>query len=81
MNTQKPDLVLLDIIMPGMDGYESLSILKKSQDLRHIPVIMLTSQDKLFNKIKGEMSGSDEYLTKSFDPDDLLAKVDKYLPR
>jgi len=42
---------------------------------------MLTSQDKLFNKIKGEMSGSEEYLTKSFDPDDLLTKVDKYLPR
>ena len=81
MNTEKPDLVLLDVIMPGMDGYETLSILKKSQELKHIPVIMLTSRDKLFDKIKGKMSGSDEYLTKPFDPDDLVAKVGKYLPR
>ena len=81
MNAQKPDLVLLDIIMPKMDGYETLSILKKSQELKHIPVIMLTSRDKLFDKIKGKMSGSDEYLTKPFDPDDLVAKVGKYLPR
>ena len=81
LNTQKPDLVLLDIIMPGMDGYETLSILKKSQELKHIPVIMLTSRDKLFDKIKGKMSGSEEYLTKPFDPDDLVAKVSKYLPR
>ena len=81
LNTQKPDLVLLDIIMPGMDGYETLSILKKSPELKHIPVIMLTSRDKLFDKIKGKMSSSDEYLTKPFDPDDLVAKVSKYLPR
>jgi twitching motility two-component system response regulator PilG len=81
LNTQKADLVLLDIIMPGMDGYETLSILKKSQELKHIPIIMLTSRDKLFDKIKGKMSSSDEYLTKPFDPDDLVAKVSKYLPQ
>ena len=81
MNTQKPDLVLLDIIMPKMDGYETLSIIKNNQELKNIPVIMLTSRDKLFDKIKGKMSGSNEYLTKPFDPDDLVAKVSKYLPR
>lgn len=64
-----------------MDGYETLSILKKSQDLKHIPVIMLRSLDKLFDKIKGKMSDSDEYLTKPFDPADLVAKIGKYLPR
>lgn len=47
----------------------------------HIPVIMLTSRDKLFDKIKGKMSGSNEYLTKPFDSDDLVAKVSKYLPQ
>jgi twitching motility two-component system response regulator PilG len=81
LNTQRPDLVLLDIIMPGMDGYKTLSLIKDSQELKHIPVIMLTSRDKLFDKIKGKMSGSDEYLTKPFDPDDLVTKVSKYLPR
>ncbi len=81
LNTQRPDLVLLDIIMPGMDGYKTLSLIKDSRELKHIPVIMLTSRDKLFDKIKGKMSGSDEYLTKPFDPDDLVTKVSKYLPQ
>ncbi len=81
LNTQKPDLVLLDIIMPKMDGYETLSIIKNSQEFKHIPVIMLTSRDNLFDKIKGKRSGSNEYLTKPFDPDDLVAKVSKYLPQ
>ncbi len=81
LNTQKPDLVLLDIIMPGMDGYKTLSLIKDSQEFKHIPVIMLTSRDELFDKIKGKISGSDEYLTKPFDPDDLVTKVSKYLPR
>jgi twitching motility two-component system response regulator PilG len=64
LNEVKPDLILLDIILPKMDGYKTLSILKRSDDFKHIPVIMLTSRDKLLDKIKGKMSGSEEYLTK-----------------
>ena len=67
--------------MPKMDGYETFSIIKDNQELKNIPVLMLTSRDKLFDKIKGKMSGSNEYLTKPFDFDDLVEKVSKYLPR
>jgi len=74
-----PGLVLLDIIMPGMDGYKVLSIMKGSVEYKDIPVIMLTSRDKLFDKIKGKMSGSNEYLTKPFDPDEIVARVNKYV--
>lgn len=74
-----PDLVLLDIIMPEMDGYEVLSALKKNKALKDIPVIMLTARDSLMDKIKGKMSASNEYLTKPFTPEELLAKVKKYV--
>jgi twitching motility two-component system response regulator PilG len=79
LKDERPGLVLLDIIMPGMDGYKVLSIMKESVEYKDIPVIMLTSRDKLFDKIKGKMSGSNEYLTKPFDPDEIVAKVNKYL--
>ncbi len=74
-----PDLVLLDIIMPGMDGYQVLSTLKKNKNFKNIPVIMLTAKDGLIDKMKGKMSGSDEYLTKPFTPEELMAKIRKYL--
>ena len=78
LNEKKPDLMLLDIIMPGIDGYKVLAIMKKNPEFKDIPVIMLTARDKLFDKIKGKMSGSNEYLTKPFDPDVLTARVAKY---
>lgn len=75
----KPDLILLDIIMPGIDGYKVLHALKKAEEMKDIPVIMLTSRDKLFDKVRGKMSGSDEYLTKPFKREQLLEKVNLYL--
>ena len=79
LNEERPGLVLLDIIMPGMDGYKVLSIMKQTAEFKDIPVIMLTARDKIADKIKGKMAGTSEYLTKPFDPDELLAKVNKYL--
>ena len=79
LNDRRPDLVLLDIIMPGMDGYETLSIIKRSEEFKHIPIIMLTSRDKLFDKLRGKISASDEYLTKPFAPDELVTIINKYL--
>ena len=72
-------LMLLDIVMPGMDGYKVLSIMKMSPEFKKIPVIMLTARDTLLDKLKGKMSGPAEYLTKPFDPEVLVAKVRKYL--
>ncbi|MCP3688281.1 MAG: response regulator [Gammaproteobacteria bacterium] len=74
-----PDLVLLDVILPKMDGYQVLSTMKKNSALKEIPVIMLTSRDALMDKIKGRMSATDEYLTKPVNPVELMSKVEKYL--
>ena len=79
LNDERPDLVLLDIILPGMDGYKILSFIKENSELKHIPVIMLTSKGKFFDKVKGRMAGSSEYLTKPFDPNDLAETVKKYM--
>ena len=78
-NETTPDLVLLDIIMPGMDGYQVLSTMKHNANFRNIPVIMLTAKDGLIDKVKGRMSGCNEYLTKPFTPEELTARVRKYV--
>lgn len=75
-----PDLVLLDIILPGgKDGYGILSEIRQTSGISKVPVIMLTSRDGLFDKIKGKVSDANEYLTKPFQPDELLLVVRKYL--
>ncbi len=79
LNEERPDLMLLDIIMPGIDGYKVLSMVRKHDAFKNLPVIMLTSRDGLLDKLRGKMSGSDEYLTKPFTPDQLLEKIGKYL--
>ncbi|MDH5324631.1 MAG: response regulator [Gammaproteobacteria bacterium] len=79
LRLENPDLVLLDLILPKMDGYEVLARMKKDERQKDIPVIVLTSRDTLFDKLKGKMSGTDEYLTKPFQPAELLQKIDKYL--
>ena len=79
LENEVPDLILLDIIMPGMDGYKLMSAIKEKQYLESVPIIMLTSRDKLIDKMRGKISGTDEYLTKPFKSEELMAKVDKYL--
>ncbi len=76
---EPPDLVLLDLILPKKDGYEVLASMKKSETLKNIPVIVLTSRDTLFDKLKGKMSGTDEYMTKPVDGLALKEKLKKYL--
>jgi CheY-like chemotaxis protein len=76
-----PDLVLLDLILPKLDGYEVLDIIRKDEKYKHLPVIALTSRDALFDKLKGKMRGTDEYLTKPVNPEELLDKVEKHLAR
>jgi len=75
---EKPDLILLDIIMPGIDGYEVMAKMKALPDLEKVPIIMLTSRDKLIDKMRGKISGTNEYLTKPFKSKELIEKIEKY---
>lgn len=79
IGARNPGLVLLDIVLPGRDGYEILAEIRKMPQFTKIPVIMLTSRDSLFDKLKGKVSDANEYLTKPFQPDELLTIVKKYL--
>lgn len=79
IDEERPNLVLLDIILPKMDGYRILSIIKKTPDLKDIPVILLTSKDSLMSKVKGRLAGSTAYLTKPFEPKELIETVSKYI--
>jgi CheY-like chemotaxis protein len=79
LEARNPDLILLDIILPGKDGYEILAEIRQKPMFIKLPVIMLTSRDSLFDKLKGKVSDANEYLTKPFQPDQLLMIVRKYL--
>ena len=79
LQKERPDLILLDIIMPGIDGYKVMAKIKEMDEMKNIPIIMLTSRDNLIDKMRGKISGTDEYLTKPFKSDQLIEKVNKYL--
>lgn len=79
LDKEKPDLILLDIIMPGIDGYKVMSLIKEKPGMKDIPIILLTSRDGLLDKMRGKVAGTSEYLTKPFAYEELIAKVDKYL--
>jgi len=79
--TNTPDLILLDIMMPGMDGYEVCARLKKDPVMRNIPVIMLTAKDAVREKVKGLDTGADDYVTKPFNLNELKARVKSVLRR
>jgi twitching motility two-component system response regulator PilG len=79
LNESKPDLILLDIILPKMDGYQILSIIRENPEFKTIPVIMLTSKDGIINKVKGKVAGSSAYLTKPFDPTQLVETIEKHI--
>ena len=71
----EPDVVFVDIMMPRLDGYQTCALIKKNPRLSSTPVIMLSSRDGLFDRARGRMVGSDEYLTKPFTKDSLLKTV------
>jgi twitching motility two-component system response regulator PilG len=73
-----PDVVFVDIMMPRLDGYQTCSLIKRNAKYRTTPVIMLSSKDGLFDRARGRMVGSDEYLTKPFTKDTLLTAVREY---
>ena len=75
----QPDLIFCDIMMPRLDGYQTCALIKKSSKHRDTPVIMLSSKDSLFDRARGRMVGSDEYLTKPFTKESLLRAVEAHL--
>jgi len=76
---QKPDLIFIDIMMPRLDGYQACALIKGNAKYSSTPVIMLSSKDGLFDRARGRIVGSDEYLTKPFTKDELLGAVKAYL--
>jgi twitching motility two-component system response regulator PilG len=75
----QPDLIFCDIMMPRLDGYQTCALIKKSSKHKDTPVIMLSSKDSLFDRARGRMVGSDEYLTKPFTKESLLKAVEAHL--
>ena len=71
----QPDVVLVDIMMPRLDGYQTCALIKKNPKFSATPVIMLSSKDGVFDRARGRMVGSDEYLTKPFTKETLLKAV------
>ena len=72
--------IFLDVIMPGIDGYQVCKLIKSKRSIPKTTVIMLTSKDSPFDKIRGSMSGCDAYLTKPVDEEKLLETIVKFLP-
>ncbi len=70
-----PDLIFVDIMMPRLDGYQTCSLIKHNKVFRDTPVIMLSSKDGLFDRARGRIVGSEQYLTKPFTKDELLGAI------
>ena len=73
-----PDLILLDVTMPRLDGYQLCKMVKANAKTKHVPVVMISGKDGFFDKVRGRMAGSTAYITKPFGPETLLQTVDSY---
>ncbi len=71
----KPDLVFVDVMMPRLDGYQTCALIKNNPEFKNTPVVMLTSKDSLFDRARGKLVGSDQYLTKPFSKKSLIDAV------
>jgi twitching motility two-component system response regulator PilG len=73
----KPAIIFVDIMMPRLDGYQTCALIKNNSEFKSTPVVMLSSKDGLFDKAKGRIVGSDQYLTKPFSRDELIGAIEK----
>jgi twitching motility two-component system response regulator PilG len=71
----KPDIIFVDVMMPRLDGYQTCALIKNHRDFKNTPVVMLTSKDTLFDRARGKLVGSDQYLTKPFSKKSLIEAV------
>jgi twitching motility two-component system response regulator PilG len=74
-----PDVIFVDIMMPRLDGYQTCSLIKHNRIFKDTPVIMLSSKDGLFDRARGRLVGSEQYLTKPFTKDELLGAIQRYV--
>ena len=81
VNDHTPVLIFCDILMPRLDGYQTCAIIKRNPRFAHVPVIMLSSKDGLFDKARGRMVGAEDYLTKPFTKEQLLRAVLQFSKR
>ena len=77
----QPAIIFVDIMMPRLDGYQTCALIKNNQAFKQTPVIMLSSKDGLFDRAKGRIVGSDQYLTKPFSKDELLSAIRDHVKR
>jgi twitching motility two-component system response regulator PilG len=78
INDLQPNLIFCDILMPRLDGYQTCAIIKRNARFASVPVVMLSSKDGVFDKARGRMVGSQDYLTKPFTKDQLLQTVAQF---
>ena len=78
VNDHVPQIIFCDILMPRLDGYQTCAIIKRNPRFAHVPVIMLSSKDGLFDKARGRMVGAEDYLTKPFTKEQLLRAVEQF---
>ncbi len=78
---QDPDIIFVDIMMPRLDGYQTCALIKNNNVFKRTPVIMLSSKDGLFDKARGRIVGSEQYLTKPFTKDELLGAIKTHVKR
>ena len=76
---QRPQIIFVDIMMPRLDGYQTCALIKNNQVFKHTAVIMLSSKDGLFDKARGRIVGSEQYLTKPFTREELLDAIRKHV--
>jgi Response regulators consisting of a CheY-like receiver domain and a winged-helix DNA-binding domain len=74
-----PDLIFVDIMMPRLDGYQTCALIKSNKAYSDTPVVMLSSKDGLFDRAKGRLAGSDQYLTKPFTREELLDAIRRHI--
>ncbi len=79
LKRKRPDLIVMDVMLPEMDGYQILNYVKRNKALKSTPVVVVTAKDAFFDKLRGRLAGSAKYLTKPFDPEKLVDVVNEFL--